>query len=182
MAHGHGKKRRKAGGETLPTDDQTAVLLLKPGQGPLSLETRHRDLDRAAARFLGFPHAFGDLRPATTFAQLLAQVFGVIPCIGSDDLRPFAGASTLASPQADLVQQRHDLCALIPIRRRCTVRQGHAASVCETVDEDALTLAAMGHALTAAFARGKTIRRRPRTATESARVPQRSQGSGLAWP
>ena len=180
MDRGNGKKCRKAGCETLPTDDQPAVLPLKPGKGPLRLETGHINLERSAARFLGFPDSFGYLRPDTTFAQLLAQGFGVLPFICGDDLRPCAGASALASPQADGVQQRHDLGVLIPIGGGCTVSQGHTGRVGETVDEDSLPLAAAGHALTAACARGNTSRRRHRTATESCRALRRSRGSVLA--
>jgi hypothetical protein len=110
----NGRKCHKARGEPLPANDHTTVFFLKPGQGPLGLEMRHIDCDWSASGLLGFLYAFGHLRPDLTFAQLLAQVFGVIPFIGSDDLRPFAGASRLASPKANGVQQRDDLGPLVP--------------------------------------------------------------------
>ena len=78
MDRGDGQKRRKARGETLPADDQAAILLLKPGKRPLRLEARDLHLDGSAPRFLGLPDPFGDLRPDAAFAELLAQGFGII--------------------------------------------------------------------------------------------------------
>ena len=166
MDCGDRQERREACGETLPTDDQTAILLLKPGKRPLSLKTRYVDLDGSTSWLLGLPDPFRDLGPDAPRAELLAQVFGIIPFIGGDDFGTLPGASTPAGSEVDRVQQRHDLSALIPIRRRGMVYQRHAGRVGETVDEDAFTFAAIGHALTAAFARGKKSRRRPRTAIE----------------
>jgi hypothetical protein len=175
-----GEERRKTCREALPTDDQAAILFLEPGKGSLGLETRHVDFDRSAAWFLGGPDAFGDLRPDTTLAQMLTQVFGVIALIGGDDFWAFTGTATRARPQAHSVQQRDDLAAFITIGRGRAVRQGHTGRVREAVNEDALPLAATGHPLTAAFPRGKKSRRRPRTATVSSHVPRQSRGSGLA--
>jgi hypothetical protein len=63
MDRGDSQERRKAGGETLPTHDQTAILLLKPGKGPLSLETGHADLDGSTTPLLSLPDPFRDLCP-----------------------------------------------------------------------------------------------------------------------
>jgi hypothetical protein len=106
MDRGHGKKRRQAGCQTLPTDDQTTVLLLKPGEGPRRLETRHVHLAGSTARLLGLPHACGYRRSDATGAQLLTEVFRIIACSGGDNLRPFPGTSTPARPQVDGVPQR----------------------------------------------------------------------------
>jgi len=65
---GHGQKRLKAAGETLPMDDHTAILLLQPSKRPLGLETRHLDLAGAVARFLGVPDVFRELAPDASFA------------------------------------------------------------------------------------------------------------------
>ena len=98
-----GQKRREACRKSLPTDDHTAVLLLKPRQGPLGLDTRHSHLDGSAARFLGVPDALRSLRPDAAGAELLAEVLGIIPVVGDEDLRPFPRTSTRARPQVDRV-------------------------------------------------------------------------------
>jgi hypothetical protein len=77
MDRGDDQKCRKAGRETLPAHDQTAVLLLKPGKGPLGLETRHLDLDGAAARFLDFPNSLRNLRSDAPFTEVPAEVFRI---------------------------------------------------------------------------------------------------------
>jgi hypothetical protein len=107
MDSGDRQERRKAGGETLPTHDQTAILLLKLGKGPLSLETGHADLDGSTARLLRLPDQFRDLYPDVRCADLLTKVFGIIPFISGNDLGTLPGASTPAGSEVDRVQQRH---------------------------------------------------------------------------
>jgi hypothetical protein len=182
MDCGNGQKRREACRKPFPADDQAAVLFLKPGKRPLRLEAGDCHLDRAATRFLGLPDAFGDLRPNAASAQLQAQCFGVIAPVGRQHPGTFARTPRLASPQADSVKQREHLGPLIAIGRCGTVGQGHASRIGEAVNEDPLAFASTSHALTAAFARGKTSRLRRRTATESSRVPRQGRGFGLASP
>jgi hypothetical protein len=57
---------------------------------------RHVDVDRSAARFLGSPEAFGELRPDRTPAQLLTQIFRVISRIDGHALGALTGAAALA--------------------------------------------------------------------------------------
>jgi hypothetical protein len=140
MDGGDRQERRKAGAEALPTHDQTAILLLKPGTGPLGLETGHADLDGSTTRLLRLPDPFRDLCPDAPCAELRTKVFGIIPFISGNDLRTLPGASTPAGSEVDRVQQRHDLGAFIVICSRRAVRQRHAGRVRETVDEDSLTL------------------------------------------
>jgi hypothetical protein len=121
MYRGDGQECRKAGRATFPTDSQTAVLLLKPGEGPLGLETRHIDLDGTATRALGLPDPLRDLGSDASRADLLAEVLGVISSIGDENFGALPGASTLASSEAHGVQQREDLGALIAIGRRRAV-------------------------------------------------------------
>jgi hypothetical protein len=67
MDRGDRKKRLKARRDTLPADDQAAILLLEPGKCPLGLEPWHHFFDRSTPIFLGLPDALGDLRPDPTF-------------------------------------------------------------------------------------------------------------------
>lgn len=114
----HGQERVEADRVTLPADDQAAVLFLEPGEGALSLESRHIHLERPTARLAGLPDPFGPLGTDASAAELLAQGFGVIACIGRQHLRTFARPAALAGVDGHRIQQRHDLRALVPVRRR----------------------------------------------------------------
>jgi hypothetical protein len=91
MACGARQQRCDAGGKPLPADDQSAVLLLTPGNRPRGLDPRHGDLDGSATRSRGVPDAFWELRPDALGAEVLAPVVRLIPLVGDADLRPFAG-------------------------------------------------------------------------------------------
>lgn len=116
------KKRLKACGKALPTDHQTAILLLEPGKCALSLESWHHFFDRSATIFLGLPDALRELCPDPPFPELLPERFGIIAFIRRNDLEAFAGAPPFAGADLDRIQQWHHLGALIPVGWRGTVR------------------------------------------------------------
>jgi len=181
MDRGNRQKRIETQGETLPTDDQAAILFLKPGEGALGLKAWDVPLDRSATGGLALPDPFRDLRADTAAAELLTEVLRIVTLIGDEDVRPFPGAPTPTGPHADGIQERHDLGALTAVRGRRAVRQGHAGGIGEAVDEDPLAFAPTGDPLTAAFARGNRSRRRLRTASGPAHVPQRCRAPGPAF-
>jgi hypothetical protein len=87
-----GPKRRTAGRQALPTDDQAAILLLEPGQRPLRLEPGHRVVDGSPAGRLGFPDALRDLRTDPPPPELLPQGFRLRAFSRGQDVETCAGA------------------------------------------------------------------------------------------
>ena len=85
----NGQQRREAGCEPLLTDDQTALRLRKPGKCPFGLDRRDADLDGFAPRFFGISDPLWALRQNTTFAELLAEVFGNIFLKGKSPLNSY---------------------------------------------------------------------------------------------
>src|SRR5262245_35287955 len=107
------QKRCEAGPETLPTDDQLAVLPLQPRERPLSLEAWHGDFDRATAQLLCFPtHVWGSALRCPG-GEVADGGFCMIVFVCDNDLRSSVRASTLVRPQADGVQPRDDLLTLV---------------------------------------------------------------------
>src|SRR5687767_2977109 len=92
MDGGQGQQRGEADRKPLPSDDQPAVRLLEPGQGPLSLEPRDVHLDGSASRVFRGPDAFRDLRPEAASAELLTEGVRLVALIRHEDLGPFPGA------------------------------------------------------------------------------------------
>ena len=121
-----------------------------------------RRAHRATTRRLRLPDPLRELCPDAPGAELLAQGVGLIPVIGGDDLGPLPRASTPAGSAVDRVQPRP------------------AGRLGATVAAEAWTWAALGHARTAACARGHKRPPRPRPAREAARVPRRSPGGARA--
>jgi hypothetical protein len=80
----------------------------------------------------------------------------------------------------DRIEQRHHLSTLIPMSWRDAVRQGHAAPLGETVDEDPLAFPPVRDALAAPLPRGKKRHRRRHTPNASSPVPRQSRESALA--
>src|SRR4029453_1825199 len=177
---GDGQKRVEAGGNTLPTHNQTTIFLLKPSKRPLRLESGHHFFDRSAPVFLRFPDALGNLRPNTPLPELLPERFRIIPLIRRDDLEPFAGTPPFPGVNLDRIEQRHHLGPLIPVGRRGAVRQGHPTPLGEAVDKDPLAFPPVGDALAATLPRGKKRHQRRHTPNESSRVPRQSRVSALA--
>jgi hypothetical protein len=91
MDGGNGQEGRVAGCTTLPARKQAAVCLLKPGPGPLVLETWHVDLEGWAPCFLDLPGPFRNLCPDASPAELPSEVFGIIPPIGGYGFRTLPG-------------------------------------------------------------------------------------------
>ena len=147
MNHGDGKQCLEAHRETLPTEDQAAILFLEPGKGALSLEAWHLPLDRSATSELAPPDPCGHLRPNAPGAELLAQDFGVISFVRHDDLQAFPGASSLAGPPLDRVQPGDSLGTLIALGRCDASGPGHPRYLGEAVDENPLPFAAVGNPL-----------------------------------
>ena len=152
MDQRNSEKRVEACRKTFPAHNQATVFALAPGKRPLSLETRHILFDRSPPRLFGVPHPFGDLRADPTSAEAPAEVFGVIALVGRQYLEPFARSAACARADAEGIQQREDLGALVPIGGRGARRQRHDRGIREAVDEDALAFPAISHPLTAAFA------------------------------
>jgi hypothetical protein len=85
------QKRREAGREALPADDQTAILFLEPRKRALGSEAGHIALDRSPTWGLGLPYPFWNLRPDASCAQLPAQGFAVYPLSVAMTFRRFRG-------------------------------------------------------------------------------------------
>src|SRR5918911_689527 len=181
MNHGNGEKGIKASGQTLPADDQAAVLALEPGKGPLSLIARDLLFDRPSPRLAAFPDAFRNLGANAAGAEAPAEVFGIIAFIRCQHLEAFAWSALFTRTDVQGVQQWDDLGPLVSVRGRGARGQRHASTIREAMDEDTFAFPAIRDALTAAFARGKTKHPRRRTATESSHVPQQARGGVLAW-
>jgi hypothetical protein len=181
MNYGNRTKRIEAGGEAFPAHDQPAVLALEPGKRSLSLIARDIFSDWPAARLMAFPYAFGNLGANPTCAKAATEVFGIITLIRCYRLESFARSALFPGADVQGIQQRDDLGPLVTISRRGARGQRHTRGICEAMDKDAFAFPAIRHALTAAFARGKTSHPRPRTATESCRAPQPARASALAW-
>src|ERR1700756_4955777 len=113
----HCQKRVETCGNTLPPDNQAAILFLEPGKGALGLEARHHYFDRTAPVSLGLPDALGDLRPDATLPELLTQGFRIVPVIGCDDVETLTGTASCARTHLDRIAQEHHLGTLIPIGR-----------------------------------------------------------------
>src|SRR5215510_13323166 len=79
MDCGDRQKGLKACGNAFPPDYQTAILLLKPGKGPLRLEPWDDFFDRSSPVFLALPDPLRQLSTDPTLAQGLAQGFRIIP-------------------------------------------------------------------------------------------------------
>jgi hypothetical protein len=141
MNHRYDKKRGEAGGKTLPAHDQTPILPLEPGKRPLNLVARHILFDRAPARFLGFPDAFGNLGAGPTCAEATAEASGIIPFIRRQDLESLTRSTPSAGVGVQGIQPREDLGVLITIRGRRPRGQWHDRPIGEAVDEDTLFLA-----------------------------------------
>src|SRR6266850_7221724 len=178
----HCQKRVETCGNTLPPDDQTAILFLQPGEGALGLEARHHFFDWTAPVFLGLPDALGNLRPDATLPELLTYGFRIVPFIGGDDVETFTRTTSCARPHLDRIEQGHHLGTLIPIGRGGAMRQGHAIPRRQTMDEHSLAFAATSHALTPTFPRGKKRHQRRHTPSESCRVPRPAPAPGPASP
>jgi hypothetical protein len=71
MHHRHGEKCVEACRETLPADDQAAVLALEPRKRPLGLEARNILFNGSPTSLSVFPDAFRDLGANTSFAQFI---------------------------------------------------------------------------------------------------------------
>jgi hypothetical protein len=178
--HGDGEKCVEADRETFPADDQAAVLPLEPCKRPLGLEARDGLFDGAPPRLSGFPYTLGDLGPDPASAESMAEVLSIIPFIRRQDPEPFARSALFAGADVEGIQQGEDLRSLIAIRRCCACGQRHASTVRETVDENTFAFPAIRDALTAAFARGKRLRPRHHSATESGPVPRPARAGELA--
>ena len=175
------KEYLKARSNALPTDYQAAVFILEPGKCELSLEPREHFLDWSTAVFLGLPDPLRDLRPNPVLPQLLPQRFRIIAFIRREDPKAFAGPAPLARGYLDRIQQRQHVGALLPVGRRGPIRQGHATSVREAVDQDPFALPAAGDARAATLARGKKRRPRRHTPNESSLFPRLRPEFALAW-
>jgi hypothetical protein len=180
MDHRHREKGVEAGREAFPADDQAAVLALEPRERPLALEARDLLFHGAPTRLSVFPGAFPDLGPDPAAAELMAGILGIIPLICRDDFEPLAWSAPFARTDTKTIQQRDDLSPLVTIGGRRACGQRHTRRICQTVDEDAFTLPAMGDALTPALARGKMSRPRPHTATELSHALRLGRVGGLA--
>src|SRR5918997_1059128 len=110
------QKRVEADRETLPADEAT-VFFLEPDKRPLGLESRHIHLEQSASRLSGFPDPFRHLGTDASGAELLAQSSGVIAFVRREDLRTFAWSTVFAGVDGHCIQQRHNLCAFVPIGR-----------------------------------------------------------------
>ena len=177
---GDRQERREACGETLPTDDQRAILPLTPGKRPLRLAARDSRFAGPPPRLAALPHPLGDLGAAPTAAAALAQGLGVIAVIRCPSLHPLTWSAACAGSDVASIQPREDLGALIPRGWGRARGPRHARRVREAVDQQPVALPALGHALTAARARGNTSRPRPHAATESSHVPRPAPAGGLA--
>ena len=106
MDHRDGKKSVDAHHETLPTDDQAAILLLEPGKGALGLKAGDVLLDWSPTWGLALPDPLRDLCPHPPVTELLAQGLGVIPFIRLRTGKRFRG------------------CPRLPVRRRTASSRG----------------------------------------------------------
>src|SRR5215211_6971846 len=125
MDRSKSKQRLKACSDALPTDDQTAILLLEPGKGALRLKAWDNLFDRSASVFLRLPDALRDLCPDTPLPELLPQRFRIILFIRRDHFETLAGAPSFARVHLDRIEQRHHLGTFIPIGWREAIGQGH---------------------------------------------------------
>jgi hypothetical protein len=170
--YSNGKQRVEACGDSLPADGQAAVLPLEPGEGPLGLKVREPLCDWTPTWLSGLPHSFGDLGPDSAFAKSIAEVFGLIPFIRHEDLKPFARSAPCARADVEGIPQWNDLGPLIAIGGGRIIGPWHASTVGEAVDEDASTFSARASALTATFAWWRMHHPRRHRATASCRVSQ----------
>jgi hypothetical protein len=116
MNHRDGEKCVEAGRETLPSDDQSAVLALEPRKRPLSLESRD-GLSYGAPTWLSvFPHPFGNLGADTPFTKAMAKLFGVIAFIRHQHLEPFMRSAPFTCADVESIEQRDDLVPFVTIR------------------------------------------------------------------
>jgi hypothetical protein len=122
MHDGDDEERIEAGSKTLPADNQSAVLALKPCARPFSLKARHALFDRSAAWPPSLPHPFRDLGANPACAEALAESLGIISLISRHDLEPFTWSTPLARTDVDGIQQGDDLGPLVAIRGRGTRR------------------------------------------------------------
>jgi hypothetical protein len=177
-----GETRVEAGREPFPTDGQAAVLALEPGTRPLGLGARNLCVDRPSPRLAARPHALRNLGADPALTATTAAVFRLGPLLRRQDQVAFARSTPVAGADVEGIQPRDDWRPLIPLGGRRARRQRPASRVCEAGDEEPFAVAARGDTLTPACARGNTRPPRPRTATESSRVPRLARIGALAWP
>src|SRR5918911_3592221 len=96
MHHRHREQCVDVYRETLPTDDQAAVLALEPRQRPLGLEARDVLLHGAPTPLAIFPDALRDLGAHPTVTKAPAKACGIIPLIRCQHLESFARSAPFA--------------------------------------------------------------------------------------
>lgn len=112
----------ETGRKTFPADNQAAILALKPGECPFSLNARGSLFDRSATELPRLPHPVRDLGANPACSEALAKPLGSIPFSGRHDLGPFTWSAPLACADAHGIQQGDDLGPLAAIRWRGTHR------------------------------------------------------------
>jgi hypothetical protein len=75
------KKRIETAGESLPPNNQSSILTLKPSKTPLLLKSWHGHLNGSTERFLASPLPLRDLTPYSSFAEFFSQPSGIIAFI-----------------------------------------------------------------------------------------------------
>ena len=135
MARRNRQQRLKAGRDALPTNDETTLLLLKPGTRALGLEPRHHFFERSATVFLGLPDPLRDMRPDPALPSLLPEGFRRIAFLRRDPLEACARATPFARADLDGLEPWHHLGTLLPLGWRGPVRQGQATPCCEAMHQ-----------------------------------------------
>jgi len=148
------QQRLKAGRDALPANDETTLLLLKPGTRALGLEPRHHFFERSATVFLGLPDPLRDLRPDPALPSLLPEGFRLIAFLRRDPLEACARATPFARADLDGIEPWHHLGTLLPLGWRGPVRQGQAAPCCEAMHQAPLAFPPVSDARATPLPRG----------------------------
>jgi hypothetical protein len=161
------KKRIETAGESLPPNNQSSILALKPSKTPLLLKPWHGHLNWPTKRFLSSSLPLCDLTPYSPFAEFFSEPSGIIAFIGSNHLKAFFGSSHRSSPNFNSVNEGEYVLTFISIGRGCATTDRHSIAIRDQMNQNPFALMPIVNALTATLSRGKKSRLWPHNPTES---------------